>query len=280
MSSLIFKRVVLPGSNLVYKLCRGVSTGHAFTSLITTMCAYITLATSVDKACSITGDTSESRQALLDSTRIGNAGDDCNIRLNSSLVTKVYDIISEESGHKIDDMRENGYIDSTNVDSRVTFLKKQFYDFSWNMSELLTNLVYPTTHERNFGHRADNLKVMIYQAPLNTVFNNQLICLILCYIICGRGYADRDLLQAQLDGRVMPVGKLIQHCRRIGCYNTSFISELRKLYYGSFYGTLSSEDDDNIFCYSSMFGTTEIDLDEFIKDQLLSLDKLIKRKSA
>lgn len=129
MSSLIFKRVVLPGSNLVYKLCRGVSTGHAFTSLITTMCAYVTLATSVDKACSITGDTSESRQALLDSTRIGNAGDDCNIRLNSSLVTKVYDIISEESGHKIDDMRENGYIDSTNVDSRVTFLKKQFYDF-------------------------------------------------------------------------------------------------------------------------------------------------------
>lgn len=49
MSSMIHKRLVLPESNLVYHLNKGVATGHAFTSLVTTICAYGTLATAINR---------------------------------------------------------------------------------------------------------------------------------------------------------------------------------------------------------------------------------------
>jgi hypothetical protein len=233
MSSMIYKRIVLPESNLIYQINKGISTGHGFTSLITTMCAYGTLATAVNEITN-TPEFKDAKDVLMDSSRIANAGDDVNIKLDVDIINPVYEKVINESGHTIDNMNQNGYHNSNNVCSRVTFLKKQFQQFSWNPRELFTNLVHPTVAERNFGHRADNLKVLMYQSPLNTELNNKIICLILCYILCGRGYGYNDMLQAQLDNRTLSTRMLIAYCNTVGFKNPDFIDELLKLNYGNF----------------------------------------------
>jgi hypothetical protein len=277
MSGMIHKRMILPDSNLVYLISKGVSTGHGFTSLITTVCAYGTLATAINKVCK--EKYMDKYNYYLKSTFIGNAGDDCNIRQHVDLMDDVYQEVSFNSGHTIDDMNNNGYIDSNNILSRVTFLKKQFFEFSWNPPELFKNLLHPATAERNFGHRADNLKVLMYQSPLSLYMNNLNVCLIIMYILCGRGYKFKDMIQAQLDGRTLPIERLFDICNEIGFRNPNFIDELLKIDYGSFKSGLIAIDKDIIIGSSSMFDKTwEINLSVFIKEQLVNIKKTLKRK--
>lgn len=125
---MIYKRLVLPDSNMVYQINKGISSGHGFTSLMTTICAYGTLATSIFRC--VDKYSLAERTALLNTSRILNAGDDVNMRINSKLVVPVYQDVILNSGHKIDDIRNNGYYQSNNVLSRVTLFKKQFQDFS------------------------------------------------------------------------------------------------------------------------------------------------------
>jgi hypothetical protein len=276
MSSMIYKRVIIPESNLVYKLCKGVSTGHGFTSLITTLCAYGTLATSLNR---ITDKYStDDKENYLKTTRIGNAGDDCNLKINVNLIEDLYYDVINESGHKIDDIRDNGYIDSNNPRSRVTFLKKQFHDFSWNSRELFTNLVHPTVAEKNFGHRADNLKVLIYQSPMNNNLNNKLICLILCYILSGKGYGHNSMIAAKLNGGILSVYELIERCIDINFDNPDFIDELLKLDYGRFEVTHTYIGNKKIFGYPTIFKGNYISVDAFIKDVLYDFKKQIPKK--
>lgn len=128
MSSVVYKRFVLPESNLVYQINKGISSGHGFTSLLTTVCAYGTLATSINRV--INNFPLHKRRSLLYSSYIINAGDDVNMRLSSELVTPVYEDVINNSGHTIDDIHNNGYYDSNCTTSRITLFKKQFLDFS------------------------------------------------------------------------------------------------------------------------------------------------------
>jgi len=130
MSSMIYKRLVLPDSNMVYQINKGISSGHGFTSLMTTICSYGTLATSIFRCVDKSYYSLAERNALLNTSRILNAGDDVNMRINSALVLPIYEDVIQNSGHKIDDIRNNGYYQSNNVLSRVTLFKKQFQDFS------------------------------------------------------------------------------------------------------------------------------------------------------
>jgi hypothetical protein len=200
------------------------------------------------------------------------------MRLHVDLVEPMYEDLMKYSGHSVDDFRENGYINSNNPLSRVTFLKKQFFNFSWNSAELYTNLLHPTVQQKNFGHRADNLKIILYQSPLNTTLNNQLICLIICYILCGKGYVYRDMIQAQQDGRTLCVRKLIDYCCEIGFDNACFIDELLKLNYGNFNTQLKVLDKDRILGSGSIFKNEKILIDDFIKELLVDIRKTIKKK--
>lgn len=276
MSSMIYKRVLLPESNMVYKLCKGVSTGHGFTSLITTLCAYGTLAASIKRVIAKYDESTQ--HELLLSTRIGNAGDDCNIRLSSELVEDLYFDVINNSGHTIDDIRINGYIESNNPTSRVTFLKKQFREFSWNSEELFTNLLHPTVAERNFGHRADNLKVLMFQSPLNNNLNNKLICLILCYILSGRGYGHSGLIEARLNERVLSYHRLIDICNDIGFNDSSFIDKLLELEYGDFETYFPLLDKDTILGTHSIFGPSVVSIDRLIKDVLKDIKRTLAIK--
>jgi hypothetical protein len=72
LSGMVFKRVVLPESGLVYEITKGILTGHAFTSIINTVCAFLTLSTSIHQTCNKT---------ILNKTRLQGAGDDWIMKL-------------------------------------------------------------------------------------------------------------------------------------------------------------------------------------------------------
>jgi hypothetical protein len=275
MSSMIHKRVVIPGCNMIFQIDKGVSTGHAFTSLITTMCAYGTLATAILRVLNNSENQFDyEKDYYLQSSKINNAGDDVNMRINVCLTELVYKDVIHNSGHTIDDLRNCGYHDSFNSDSRVTFLKKKFNLYSWNLCELLTNLLHPTVSETKFGNRADNLEVLMFQSPVDTFVNNVMTCVIVAYILCGRGYHQADMLRAQRDGRTMSVYTLFDICKYdIGWHNPNFIDKLLDLDYGYFNGIFTENSDPRYGSYTPC-GTSDINIDAFIKYKL----RIYKRK--
>lgn len=277
MSSMIHKRIVLPETNMVYHFNKGISTGHGMVALCTTFCAYGTLATAINLV------TKRLRKHLryryLHSTYIENAGDDVNIKLNVDINSEVYNTVLKRSGHKVDDMNNNGYHYSNNYHSRVTFLKKKFIEYSWNYPELFTNLLHPTMKEKSFGDRYRNLKVLLYQSPCDNKFNNMLICLIICYILSGKGFNNLDMYAAQLDGRTLNIIALMDKCVEIGWTNVHFIDELKKLDYGSFLMYYNGEMGHDKYGEINIYGQGSVDLNSYIHNFLTSMKKDIKRKT-
>jgi hypothetical protein len=49
LSGMLVKYIVIPGSNLIYRITKGISTGNPFTSLVNTTVAYMTFATAIHK---------------------------------------------------------------------------------------------------------------------------------------------------------------------------------------------------------------------------------------
>lgn len=178
MSSLIFKRIVLPESGFIYEISKGVSTGHGLTSIITTLCSYGTFSTSLLNVCKTKEE--------LDRTWMVMAGDDVMLKLPVHLLDKLQKEIDTNSGHVIDNLHENsGYLDSYNDKMMCTFLKKSyaFGHFCWNSPELYHNLINPTLKGGSFGVITSNLRMMIYQAPMNLKLNNLIKALIICQYI-------------------------------------------------------------------------------------------------
>jgi hypothetical protein len=200
------------------------------------------------------------------------------MRLSSELVTPVYNDVINNSGHTIDDIHNNGYYDSNCPTSRITLFKKQFLDFSWNEEELFTNMVHPTIATKNFGLRADNLKVHIFQSPLNHKFNNIVIALILCYILSGRGYKYRDMLRAQRDGRILGIDTLLDYCNKVGFDHPDFISKLLLLEYGKFNAHIPIAEVKTKRGPRMCWGHTVMSADAFVKNELVTLRKTIKQK--
>lgn len=173
-SSIIYKRVVLPESGLIYEITKGVATGHGFTSIITTMCSYGTLSTAINLAAP-----HEVKRTLL---RM--AGDDVTGKIPLYIISAVDSIIAKRSGHIMDSLDVScGIFESMNRHMRCTFLKKKYQPFSWNDAELYSNLINPTMKEKGFGKILDNLQIMITQAPFDLRLNNILLIMICLKII-------------------------------------------------------------------------------------------------
>lgn len=120
-SSVIYKRVVLPDSGLVYEITKGIATGHGFTSILTTLCSFGTLATAIN----LTAPQEIKRTVL----RM--AGDDVTGKMPAYILNGVNHIIAKESGHIMDDLEAgSGFFNSTNRHIRCTFLKKKYQPFS------------------------------------------------------------------------------------------------------------------------------------------------------
>lgn len=173
MSSMISKRVVLPESNLIYQITKGIPSGHAFTSQITTLCAYNILALSLMKTV---------KEDDLKYTRINNAGDDSNLRVPSYSLGRIDDYINKETPMVVDCFKDcSGLFDTNDMELMNTFLKKKYVnnEFSWNDVELFINLANPTMKGKGFGTRVDNLRQMILQAPLDFSLNKDIGVLII-----------------------------------------------------------------------------------------------------
>lgn len=255
MSSMIFKRFVLPESNMVFRINKGISTGHGFTSLVTTLCAYGTLATSLlrvtkDLCIRETNDqdgkdfkdvegSKDLTKAVLNDTYITNAGDDCTIRLPAILVSPLYDDIINNSGHTIDDIKNSSYIVSNDQNNRITFVKKQFTDFSWNLPELYTNLVHPVISFKGLWSRSDDMKVNIYQSPMSLYMNNFLLFMIIYYILIGDPNSKFSIQEAIKKGHMLCPYQFSEKCFRIGFNSPDFFKLLHEIDYGFFFYTVS-----------------------------------------
>jgi hypothetical protein len=182
-SSVLYKRVVLPESGFIYEICKGLATGHGFTSILTTMCSYGTLSTAINKVGGI---------ELAKNTVLRMAGDDVCGKLPINVVDSVNQIIQKESGHIMDDISSNsGYFRSGSPITRRTFLKKKYNNhFSWNNFELYINLFNPSMKETSYGRVIDNLKQMMYQAPYDESLNNELKTLIVIKLLSEMDKSD------------------------------------------------------------------------------------------
>jgi len=111
----------LPDSGLIYEISKGIATGHGFTSILTTLCSYGTLATAIN----LTAPKEVNRTVL----RM--AGDDVTGKMPAYMLSGVNYIISKESGHTMDDIEVgSGFFDTLNRNMRCTFLKKKYHPFS------------------------------------------------------------------------------------------------------------------------------------------------------
>lgn len=173
LSSLVHKRVVLPGSNFVYEISKGIPSGHSFTAILTTVCAYITIATSIQKVL---------KQEEINETYLQGAGDDWNGKLHSRYLKPVSDVINNQSGSKCDVLYENNASILLNADhSKPTFLKKnyKFGLIAWNKPELFTNYSFPTSFNTKLKDYYENATVMCVSGPfdteLNAIFRNLIV---------------------------------------------------------------------------------------------------------
>jgi hypothetical protein len=253
----------LPESNLIYQISKGVASGHGLTSIITTLCAYNTIATGMNKVIKNKND--------LKRTFILNAGDDCNIKMPVKYLDALTTEINTNSGHTIDDLAEcAGYLESDKRESRVTLLKKKFNKYSWNDHELMTNLLNPSIKDKNRGYRAQNLQVLLFQSPFDMVLNHKMITLIIAYILSGDGSRYNNVKLAQVRYKtIMNYETLYRHAKDIGFHRHDFIDKMLELDYGyaDYYNAL--------FKYSD-----KINVDAYIKAELRKIKKTLIIKYA
>lgn len=290
MSSMIHKNLVLPESNMVYHIDKGISTGHGFTSLVTTMCAYGTLATSLrrvvlDKIMKEYPNDSQHSwisqlSKELEMTYIANAGDDCTIKIRARDVQDLYDDVILNSGHKIDDITNCSYIISNDSLNRVTFIKKQFMDFSWNPPELYSNLVHPILSQRGLNQRPDNMKVNIYQSPLSLTMNNFLMFLTVYYILLGDPNTYRIFYEARKAKEIICIYDFILMCKKFKFYSVDFSEKLKSIDYGEFSHYLPIGKKTIYKKTFPLHYQTKISLNRYIKDVLNDISiKIPKRQN-
>lgn len=261
LSSLVNKRIVLPESNIIYQLAKGLASGHGLTSLLTTFCAYGTIATAMNK---VIVDRSH-----LTKTRISGAGDDVNIKLHVDYFKPLLDEVNNNSGHTIDNILDNsGFIDSNKEESRITLFKKKYNRFSWNERELMVNLLTPTTSEVKWGNRYENLMVLITQSPFDDVMNSKLIVLILMYMLSGEGLKFPEMVSARLNNKIPSIADVLTFIKENLNFNDpKFIDKLVKFDYGKVETVIP------LYNYNDT-----INLNEWIKEVLLGIKKTIRIK--
>lgn len=189
MSSMIFKRVVLPESNLIYEITKGLPSGHGLTSIVTTLIAYGTFSTAINNVQNKEGGSEDDgRRDLVKKSFIYNAGDDVAYRIDARYVHEIYDEIRYKSGMLIDELQNTmGYFISRNVLTRTTFLKKKYggYRFSWNDNELFMNIRFPTIKSLTFGNLSNSLEQIIQSAPYDVYVNN-IVKILCCALILDK----------------------------------------------------------------------------------------------
>jgi hypothetical protein len=191
LSSMVNKNVVLPDSNLVYKITKGIATGHPFTSLVNTICAYTTFATAIYNTCT---------QEEILMSKIWVAGDDVLCKLPLNKLNKIAEELSHNSGMKISNLSDSsGPLVTSNFRYNISFLKKKFlnHGIGWNELELLSNLINSSNGRKTSMAEIDRIINMLMNGPCDFDMNEQIIKLINCHFIEPR-YKVLDLIPSYL----------------------------------------------------------------------------------
>jgi hypothetical protein len=169
LSSMVCKHIVIPGSGFVYRLTKGIATGHPFTSLVNTTVAYCTFATALNKVCSY---------SELCETRLFVAGDDVIGVIPLSVLEKLSYEICNNSGMKIDPIEDHcGPLYSNVPTIQRSFLKKKFTPLgvAWNDVELIDNLYTSTNGYKNSIGEINRIIDMLMNGPCDFILNNKVL---------------------------------------------------------------------------------------------------------
>lgn len=173
MSSVIFKHVVIPGSQLVYRITKGIATGHPFTSLINTTVAYITVSTAIWKVASY---------EEIQNTRLFVAGDDIIGTIPLSILEKLSYEIHVRSGMVIDPITDHcGPLWSNDPLCQRSFLKKKFtiLGIAWNDYELYDNLYTSYGGLKRTGHEINRIIDSLMNGPCDFRLNRIIMKIII-----------------------------------------------------------------------------------------------------
>jgi hypothetical protein len=179
-SSMINKNLVLPESNLVYKITKGIATGHPFTSLVNTICAYTTFATAIYKVCN---------QEEINLSRLWVAGDDVLCKLPLNKLNDIAYELSNNSGMKISNLSDSsGPLISNNHLYNISFLKKKFmnHGIGWNDIELISNLINSYSGRKTSMEEIDRIINMLMNGPCDFDMNERIISLINLHFVDPR----------------------------------------------------------------------------------------------
>jgi len=168
LSGMLCKHIVVPGSQFVYRVTKGIATGNPFTSLVNTTVAYMTFATALNKVCSY--------EELLE-TRLFVAGDDVIGVIPLSVLEKLSFEISNNSGMKIDPIINHcGPLISNDINYQRSFLKKKFsyLGVSWNDLELLDNLYTSASGVKNTSFEINRIINTLMNGPCDPQLNSRI----------------------------------------------------------------------------------------------------------
>jgi hypothetical protein len=257
LSGMVFKRLVLPESGIVYEVTKGVLTGHAFTSIITTLCAYITLSTSINESCS----SSERNK-----TSLQGAGDDWMLRVPRYKVNFIHNNI-QKSGNPCDSfVGTEGNLKDTYPNQFPTLLKKHYCNglISWNVDELFTNFSHPTSTKMVLRSKIDNMIVMCVSGPFSNLINYCVRKLIIYefinYYCRGRYWFNKRSIYQYYFDRVY---KALIHETNINKILQTVPSSMEFAWFGQLSG-----------------GTSRIPVRKIISDKLKEMDAKVSRSKA
>jgi hypothetical protein len=255
LSGMVFKRIVLPESKLIYEISKGICTGHAFTSIVNTLCSYGTIATGIHKVM-------PSKE--IPKTRLYHAGDDVIGIMPYDYADRLTHELKDNSGMVMDSISENlGYLDSMDPNIRNTFLKKKFCNIgiSWNELELYTNLCFSTSKRLTVNQYVENYKVMACSGPCDPKLNEIIRWLIFLKMASAEEY-NKQLYHLFSQERIDMVYDIIDS------YNN----------YDSIYDMIEHRNLGNVNVIVNNFGhTEEISLRDCLLDSLEDFDYRLRK---
>jgi hypothetical protein len=165
LSSMVNKNIVLPGSGFVYKITKGIGTGHPFTSLVNTICAYCIFATAINKVCT---------DYEVSLSRVWVAGDDVLCKVPLDKLNAISEELLLNSGMKINNISDSsGPLIASNHNYHISFLKRKFmfHGVGWNDKELVSNLIHNPRGQRSTIQECERVINMLMNGPCDFEMN-------------------------------------------------------------------------------------------------------------
>jgi hypothetical protein len=156
--SMIFKHIVMPGSKLIYRIDKGLPTGHPYTSMVGSIINWLLWSTGMSKTIP---------EEYLHLTRIKSLGDDTIVQIPHKYLSDFESFMRFKTGMSCDQFRHRcGPLSSNLRGASKTFLRKEYNNGFpvWHYDSLFDNLLYPTS-VYNLTDERQRIKMLMYTAP-------------------------------------------------------------------------------------------------------------------